>query len=99
MSYERRNLPDMTILGFLGHLLGLFLPAFGVAALLIALPRLRPRAPRGRWTFRVEAMTLVGSGALVLLTGLAVFGRDGKMLTYAALVLVMGTVAWWNRRR
>ncbi|HEY9095512.1 MAG TPA: hypothetical protein VIN35_07205 [Hydrogenophaga sp.] len=89
----------MTILGFLGHLAGLFLPAFGVAALLIALPRLWPRTSKGRWSLKTEAMTLVGGGALVLLTGLAVFGRDGKMLTYAALVLVMGTLAWWNRRR
>ena len=39
------------------------------------------------------------SGSLVLLTGLVIFGRDGKMLTYAALVVVLGTLAWWNRRR
>ena len=35
----------------------------------------------------------------VLLVGLVVFGRDGKMLTYTALVLVTGTLAWWNRSR
>jgi hypothetical protein len=79
--------------------LGLFLPALGVAAILMVMPRLWPRAVKGRWRFKTEAMTLVGSGMLVLLAGLVVFGRDGKMLTYTALVVVLGTLAWWNRRR
>jgi hypothetical protein len=35
----------------------------------------------------------------VLLAGLVFFGRDGKMATYAALVLVQGTLGWWMRRR
>lgn len=89
----------MTFFGFFGHLLGLFLPALGVSAILMAAPRLWPKASKGRWTLKTEALTLMGSGAVVLLAGLAVFGRDGKMMTYAALVLVLGTLAWWNRRR
>ena len=35
----------------------------------------------------------------VLLAGLVVFGRDGKMLTYTALVLAQGSLAWWVRGR
>jgi hypothetical protein len=31
---------------------------------------------------------------LVLLAGLWFFGRDGKMLTYAALVVASATVQW-----
>ena len=89
----------MTFMGFWGHALGLFLPALGVAAILMAMPRLWPRAAKGRWRFKTEALALVGSGMLVLLAGLVVFGRDGKMLTYTALVVVLGTLAWWNRRR
>ena len=89
----------MTFLGFLGHLLGLFLPALGMSAVLMLAPRIWPKTAKGRWSLKTEAITLVGSGAVVLLAGLVVFGRDGKMLTYAALVLVMGTLAWWNRRR
>jgi hypothetical protein len=88
----------MTVLGFWGHLLGLFLPALGVSSVLIALPRLWPKSTKGRWRLKTEALTLVGSGMLVLLSGLVVFGRDGKMLTYTALVLVLGTLGWWNRR-
>ena len=89
----------MTFFGSLGHLFGLFLPAVGMAAILMLLPRLWPKAAKGRWSLKAEALALMGSGALVLLTGLVVFGRDGKMLTYAALVMVLGTLAWWNRRR
>ena len=36
---------------------------------------------------------------LVLLAGLVFFGRDGKMATYAALVAVQGTLAWWLHRK
>ena len=89
----------MTFFGVLGHLLGLFLPALGVSAVLMAAPRLWPRAAKGRWTLKREVLTLGGSGALVMLTGLVVFGRDGKVMTYAALVVVLGTLAWWNRSR
>lgn len=89
----------MTFFGFLGHLLGLFLPAVGMAVVLMLVPRLWPKTAKGRWTLKTEALTLMGSGSLVLLTGLVIFGRDGKMLTYAALVVVLGTLAWWNRRR
>ena len=88
----------MTFFALLNHVLGLLLPALGVAIVLMTLPRLWPRARKGRWALRAEAAWLAGIGVLVLLTGLVVFGRDGKMLTYTMLVLVMGTLAWWNRR-
>jgi hypothetical protein len=89
----------MTFFALLNHVLGLLLPALGVAAVLLLLPRLWPRGRKGRWTLKTEAVWLVCSGFLVLLAGLVVFGRDGKMLTYTALVVVMGTLAWWNRRQ
>jgi hypothetical protein len=38
-------------------------------------------------------------GTLVLLVGLVVFGRDGKMLTYLALVVAVATVQWIMQRR
>ena len=34
------------------------------------------------------------AGLAVLAAGLWFFGRDGKMATYAALVIVMGTSQW-----
>jgi len=42
---------------------------------------------------------LMLAGVVVLFAGLAYFGRDGKIATYAALVLVQGTLVWWLRRR
>ena len=42
---------------------------------------------------------LCGLGVVVLAAGLAYWGRDGKMLTYAALVLVVGTAAAWLQSR
>ena len=35
-------------------------------------------------------------GSVVLLAGIAVLGSDGKMLTYAALVLVTAACQWWQ---
>jgi hypothetical protein len=58
-----------------------------------------PKARRGRWAARTELLALAGVGVAVLLAGLVYFGRDGKMATYAALVLAQGTLGWWLRGR
>ena len=42
---------------------------------------------------------LTAAGLLVLVAGLWWFGRDGKMATYAALVVAMGALGWWLRGR
>jgi hypothetical protein len=89
----------MTFFALLWHLAGFLAPALGLAAVLWTAPRLWRRARSARWSSRTEALMLLGSGVLVLVAGLIVFGRDGKMLTYTALVLAQATVAWWNRSR
>ena len=43
-------------------------------------------------------MLVFAAGVAVLAAGLAVFGRDGMMATYAALVVVCGTVQWLAMR-
>lgn len=88
----------MTVLGFLGHLAGFIAPAVVVALILWCVPRLR-RAGRAAPGARLEAFMLVVAGIVVLLAGLMYFGRDGKMATYAALVLVQSSLAWWLHRR
>ncbi|WP_439586624.1 hypothetical protein [Hydrogenophaga sp.] len=88
----------MTPLEFLGHLAGFIAPALVVAFILWGVPRLR-RAGRDAPGARLEAFMLLVAGVAVLLAGLVFFGRDGKMATYAALVLVQGTLAWWLHRR
>ncbi len=82
----------------LWHLLNFTAPALGLAALLgLALWLRSPR--RGLETTWHSTAWLAASGVLVLVAGLAIFGRDGKVATYAALVVVMGSVAWWRARR
>jgi hypothetical protein len=89
----------MTFLALFGHLLNFMAPALVVALLLWGVPRLWPKARGGRWAPRAELLALSLLGVAVLLLGLVVFGRDGKMLTYAALVLAQGSLVWWVRGR
>jgi hypothetical protein len=89
----------MTFFALLGHIANFIAPALGVAALLWLGPRIARGKRPVRWRPAVEAGLLAGAGVAVLLAGLVFFGRDGKMLTYAALVLVQGTMAWWVRSR
>lgn len=89
----------MTVLALIFHLANFAAPALGVALLLWAMPRVWPRTRPGRWAARKELLALCGLGVAVLLAGLIVFGRDGKMLSYAALVLAQGTLVWWVRAR
>lgn len=88
----------MTILAPLWHLLGLVVPALAVAAVLVSGLRVRRAVPGGKHAWRSFAL-IAGLGVLVLVAGLAWFGRDAKMATYAALVLTQGTLAWWLRGR
>ena len=88
----------MSALDLLYHLLNFAAPALFVAGVLALLARfLLPQAAgaRGRWA--QFAINLI-AGVAVLCAGLAYFGRDGMMLTYAALVVVCGTAQWWLGR-
>ena len=89
----------MTFFALLGHIANFVAPALVMAALLWLGPRIAHGKRPVRWRPTVEAGLLVGAGVVVLLAGLIVFGRDGKMLTYTALVLVQGSLAWWARSR
>lgn len=80
------------------HLLSFAAPAL-VVALLVALAArlvLPPSARPASWRLAVALNAL--AGIVVLTAGLWFFGRDGKMATYAALVLVVATVQWAGGR-
>ncbi len=85
------------------HLVHLLLPAWGLALLLA--PWVVGGRGLGRWEGRARALwrTVVVLGAVgsaVLLAGLVWSGRDGRMATYAALVLTVGALAGlWRARR
>lgn len=87
----------MTAIAALGHVANFLAPALVVALMLSLMPRLR--WGKARWRgFIKDTLWLTLAGVSVLLAGLIWFGRDGKMATYAALVVVQGSAAWYLRR-
>ena len=84
----------MGLLGILNHLLNFAAPAAALALMLVATgawfgPQSRPALSAVRRFVILFAVALA-----VLTAGLVLFGRDGKMLTYAALVVGCATAQW-----
>ncbi len=88
----------MTAYLLTNHLLNFLAPAAVLALLLVLLTRVFARFFKSK---RPLAQTLWAQAAIifiantgVLVAGLVIFGRDGKMLTYAAMVLVAALCQW-----
>lgn len=82
---------------FLWHLAGFLAPAAGVALLLSLSARLlMPNSNTRSWLV-CAAIDFV-AGAVALGLGLWLFGRDGKMLAYAALVVASASSQWISGR-
>ena len=88
----------MTAYLLTNHLLNFIAPAAFVAVLLVLLSRLsfgifklnRPLAE----SFWAQTAIIFITGVCMLTAGLLVFGRDGKMMTYAVLVLGSALCQW-----
>lgn len=80
-------------LDILNHLLNFVAPAAFVAQLLVLGGRLLGAKGGALAGWRQWAVVFV-VGLVVLAAGLALWGRDGKMLTYAALVVATATCQW-----
>lgn len=80
------------------HVAAFAAPAFAVAALMAAAARiLLPRHPdSGSWWANTAINSIVGVG--VSAAGLWYFGVDGKMATYAALVVAVASAQWASSR-
>ena len=80
------------------HLLNFMAPALFVALGLVLLSRLMGRFFTSKRPVRqslwVHLAIIFIANVLVLAVGLVFFGNDGKMLTYAALVLVSAVCQW-----
>lgn len=85
----------MSPLDILWHLLNLFLPALGIGLLAPALAKLLWRRELRGVAFGRLALWCGSAGALCLLGGLIVLGRDGRMGTYGALVVGSALALWW----
>lgn len=88
----------MNALALFWHLLGFVAPALAVALLVALAARwVLPRnGPRPGWRASI-AINFI-AGVVVLGAGLWWFGRDGKMATYAAMVVAVATAQWLGGR-
>jgi hypothetical protein len=80
----------------LWHLSNLFLPALALGALAAALAKLLWRRELGAVSWRRLAWPACAAAAVVTLAGLVVFGRDGRMATYAGMVVACALSLWWR---
>ena len=88
----------MTAYLLTNHLLNFMAPAVFVAVLLVLLPRLffgffKSKKPLAQAVWMQFAIVFVAN-MVVLVVGLLIFGHDGKMLTFAALVVVAALCQW-----
>ena len=80
----------------LWHVANLFLPALLLGALAAALSKLLWRRELGAIAWRRLALPACAASAAVVLAGLLVFGRDGRMATYALMVTACALTLWWR---
>jgi K+-transporting ATPase A subunit len=85
-------------LDFLFHLLNFVAPAVGVSVVLTLANALLVRAEGRAGAFWRRFLINFVTGSLVLAAALMLFGRDGKMMAYLALVLATASSEWWLTR-
>jgi hypothetical protein len=88
----------MGVLALLNHVLNFLAPALWLASGLTLMSRLFMKKQSLALTLLAQAAILSVAGSAVLLLGLVLLGRDGKMTTYVALVLVCASVQVWLQR-
>ena len=81
-------------LDLLLHLLGFVLPALVVGVMMVFLGRIFMSKPPSAPVWWLQAALNLVVGVMVLVAGMVFFGRDGKMATYAALVLAIASSQW-----
>lgn len=92
----------MGVIDLLIHLINFALPALVVGLALPLLTRLTAMGRLAGAGWRRQAGVNSLAGLLVLVAGLWLWGQDGKLLTYMAMVVVCATSQWlmsgaWRR--
>ncbi len=77
------------------HMFNFFAPALGVGIIAAGGAKLLWRQELRQRSWRRLALWSSAAGALVLLVGLVAFGRDGRMLSYALMVVAAALALWW----
>jgi hypothetical protein len=88
----------MGAMSLLNHVLNFLAPALWLASGLTLMSRIFMKNQAPAHSPLAQAAILSAAGSGVLLLGLLLLGRDGKMLTYCALVLVCASVQAWLLR-
>ena len=88
----------MGILDQFIHLANFLAPALAVGFLLALIGPFLIKKSAANNGFIVQAAINCIAGSLALIVGLWFFGRDGKMATYAALLVVSATSQWMGAR-
>lgn len=88
----------MPLLDLLIHALNFAAPAAFLAVLMPLLAKLIMRRQQALLAGWAQVMVNFAVCLAVLLAGLMFFGRDGKLATYAALVICAATSQWVMRR-
>lgn len=78
------------------HLVNFVAPALGVAALATLLSKLLWRKALAARSLRQLWQVSAAAGVVALVLGWLLFGRDGRMGTYALLVLSCALALWWQ---
>ena len=81
-------------LDLLNHLMNFVAPALFMAVFTSLAARLLLRKAVAAPAFWKQVTLLFAAGVAVLALGLLFYGRDGKMGTYAALVVCCASVQW-----
>lgn len=89
----------MGVLAIINHLINFLAPAFWLALLLPLCSRILMKKMAATRALRAQFALQLIVGGVVLVAGLMVFGRDGKMPTYLALVLSAASTQWLLSRR
>ena len=89
----------MDALNLFWHLANFVLPALGVGALSAALCKLFWRRALARVSWFTLAWQAGAAGVAVLVAGLVITGHDGRMVTYAGLVVACAVVPWIKASR
>ena len=81
------------------HLANLFAPALGMALIAPTLAKLLWRDALRAQSWAPLAVWVGLANAGVLVGGLLLLGRDGRMATYVAMVLASAGLLWWRGAR
>lgn len=85
----------MDLLGGLWHLLNFYAPAVGLGLLASLTAKLLWRRELKDVSWLRLSVWSVGCAAVATSAGLVYFGRDGKMVTYGAMVVASAVSLWW----